>query len=398
MTVFPLQAAVQNVNVAMALAVLAGFGFGFMLERAGFGDARKLLRQFFGTEMVMLKVMFSAVATAVVMTAALDGAGLVDLRALGDLVTTPTFIWPMIAGGLLIGTGIVFSGYCPGTSFVGMATGKLDALVTYAGVVVGQVVAAELERGAAFKRFFESGAKGHLYLYDLFGVPAAVIALAVAAIAIASFLFGEWVERALGGDAAPPSPPGPKRLVFGAFAGVALVAVAALALPSGAKAGSREAGKIAVDELARRVFERPWSLRVLDVRGAEACGAARIPGAECVAPAEVAALGLDAEAPSRDLVFVGAADLAAPPPGALAFPGRVLLLAGGFEAWKGWALTPPNAPEGSASVAEQDAFRLRTGVYAAMTGVKPAAPAAPAAGGAAPKRKKAGGGGGGCGG
>lgn len=398
MTVFPMHSAVENVNLAMALAVLAGFGFGFMLERAGFGDARKLLRQFFGTEMVMLKVMFSAVATAVVLTAALDGVGLIDLRALGDLVTTPTFLWPMIAGGLLIGVGIVFSGYCPGTSFVGMATGKLDAVVAYAGVVLGQVVAAELERVAVFKRFFESGAKGHLYLYDLLGVPAAVIALAVAAVAIGSFLLGERIERALAGGEAPASASRPRRFVFGALAGLGLIAVATLALPSGARAVQRSAGKIGVEALARRLFETPWTLRILDVRGAEACGAARIPGAECVDPKEVAALGLDAEPAARELVFVASGDLAEPPAGAMAFPGRVLILAGGFDAWKGWALTAPTPPEAGASSAEQGTFRLREGVYAAMTGVKPAASAEAPPVGSAPKRKKAGGGGGGCGG
>jgi uncharacterized membrane protein YedE/YeeE len=398
MTVFPLQSAVENANVAMALAVLAGFGFGFMLERAGFGDARKLVRQFFGTEMVMLKVMFGAVATAVVLTTALDGVGLLELRALGDLVTTPTFLWPMIVGGLLIGVGIVFSGYCPGTSFVGMATGKLDAVVAYAGVVVGQVVAAELEHLPLFKRFFESGAKGHLYLYDVFGIPAAVLALAIAAIAIGSFLLGERVERALAGDAAPASPARPKRFVFGALVGAGLIAVATLALPAGAGAVQRTAGKIGVEELARRVFESPWALRILDVRGAEACGTARIPGAECVDPKELAALGLDAEPANRALVFVAAGDLSEPPAGAMAFPGRVLLLAGGFDAWKGWALTAPTPPEAGASSAEQGSFKLREGVYAAMTGVKqPAAADAPAAT-PAPKRKKAGGGGGGCGG
>jgi hypothetical protein len=76
----------------------------------------------------------------------------------------------------------------------------------------------------------------------------------------------------------------------------------------------------------------------------------------------------------------------------------VLLLAGGFEAWRSWALVPPEPPEAGAPLAAQEGYRLRVGVQAAMTGVKPAAAAAPAAGGGAPKRKKAGGGGGGCGG
>ncbi|HSM92152.1 MAG TPA: YeeE/YedE thiosulfate transporter family protein [Anaeromyxobacteraceae bacterium] len=398
MTPFPLQAAVGSPDVAMALAVLAGFGFGFMLEKAGFGDPRRLVRQFFGSEMIMLKVMFSAVATTVLLTAILHGLGAIDLPALGRLVATPTFLWPMIAGGLLIGAGIAFSGYCPGTDFVGIASGKRDAFVVYGGVIVGQVVAGELDHWGAWRRFFASGAKGQLFLYDLLGVPAAVLALAIALVAIGAFLLGEWVERKVAGAAAPPSPARPKRLVFGALAGAGLVAVVTLALPFGAKAGPRAAGRIAVEELARRVFERPWDQRVIDVRGAEPCGAARIPGAECVAAAEVARLGLDLEPASRDLVFVGAGDLPEPPPGAMAFPGRVLILAGGFEAWRGWALTAPTPPAATAPLEEQDAWRLRAGVYAAMTGVKPAAPTAPAAGGAAPARKKVGGGGSGCGG
>lgn len=397
MTFFPLQAPVENANLAMALAVLAGFGFGFVLERAGFGDARKLARQFLGTEMIMLKVMFSAVAAAVLLTSLLDGVGLLDLRALGTQVATETWVWPMIAGGLLIGAGIAFSGYCPGTSFVGIASGKLDAVVAYGGVVVGRWLWAEVEHRGVLHRFFVSGAKGHLFLYDLLGIPAAVLALAIAGVAIGSFLFGEWVERRVAGAEAPESPPQPKRLVFGALAGVGLLAVVTLALPTGAGAKQRTAGTIGVEELARRVFERPWAVRVLDVRGAAACGEVRVPGAECVEPAEVAKLGLEAEPPGRDLVLVGSADLAAPPAGAMAFPGRVLLLAGGFEAWKDWALTPSAPPEPGAPLAAQEAFRLRTGVRAALTGVKPAPVAAPAAGGDAPKRKKAGGGGG-CGG
>ena len=203
MTPFPLQVAVENPNVAMALAVLAGFGFGFMLEKAGFGDARKLVRQFFGTEMIMLKVMFSAVATTVLLTSILHGLGAIDLPALGRLIATPTFVWPMIAGGLLIGAGIAFSGYCPGTDFVGIASGKRDALVVYGGVVLGQLVAGELDHWKAWKRFFGSGAKGQLFLYDLLGVPVAVLALAIAVVAIGAFLFGEWVERKVAGPAAP---------------------------------------------------------------------------------------------------------------------------------------------------------------------------------------------------
>ena len=82
----------------------------------------------------------------------------------------------------------------------------------------------------------------------------------------------------------------------------------------------------------------------------------------------------------------------------MAFPGRVLAAGGRLRRLEGLGAHGADARRSGAPPEEQEAFKLRAGVYAAMTGVKPAAAAEPAAGGAAPKRKKAGGGGGGCGG
>ena len=41
-----------------------GFAFGFTLELSGFGDSRKLAAQFYFTELTVLKVMFTAIVTA----------------------------------------------------------------------------------------------------------------------------------------------------------------------------------------------------------------------------------------------------------------------------------------------------------------------------------------------
>ena len=43
-----------------------GFAFGFTLEMSGFGDSRKLAAQFYFTELTVLKVMFTAIVTALV--------------------------------------------------------------------------------------------------------------------------------------------------------------------------------------------------------------------------------------------------------------------------------------------------------------------------------------------
>ena len=64
---------------AMALATLLGIGFGFVLERSGFARAPVLAAQFYGRDNRILKVMFTAVATAVVGVALLSGLGLLDL-------------------------------------------------------------------------------------------------------------------------------------------------------------------------------------------------------------------------------------------------------------------------------------------------------------------------------
>ena len=51
-------------EVALIVAFVIGLGFGFFLERAGFGSARKLVAQFYLTDLAVFKVMFTAIVTA----------------------------------------------------------------------------------------------------------------------------------------------------------------------------------------------------------------------------------------------------------------------------------------------------------------------------------------------
>jgi len=392
MTFFPFQLPAANPQVAMVAAVLVGFGFGFVLERAGFGNARKLLGQFYGTEMVMLKVMFTAIVTAILGTVVLSGVGLLDLRALADGVSSETFLWPMIAGGLLIGVGIVASGYCPGTSLVGIASGKLDALLAYAGVVLGQLLWAELEFRGPIARFHRSGAFGHVYLYDLLRVPAPALAAGVVLMAIGAFLFGEKVERMVTKAPAGPGPTARNR-VFAGVVAFGAVGLATLLLPVATAARAVPAGRIAPEELARRVLSEPWKVRVLDVRPMDACTKERVPGAECTPPAMLKDLSLADVSPARDLVVVGEGDLAQAPAEIRAYRGRVLVLDRGYEGWRAWALTPPALPGEGAAPSALETYRLRAGIQSALTGVKAAPPPPTPAAGGAPVQRKAGGGG-----
>ncbi len=380
-------------ELGLVVAVLIGFGFGFVLERAGFGRAQKLIGQFLLNEMTVLKVMFGAVATAMVGSVALDGLGVFDLRAVADSASSATWIWPMVVGGFVVGLGFVISSYCPGTSVVAMASGKIDGLFTVLGVILGSLVAGELLSLPAVARFNDSGFLGHVYLYDLLGVPAAVVAIAVALVAVAAFIGAEKLEAVFGGEARLPSPARPRRAVFATLVGVGALGVVTLAFPRPTTAAPAGPASISAGALARRLFDEPWSLRVLDLRAKEACFAARVLGSECTPPGSLKELSLADLTGARDLVVVGEGDLAAVPAEIAAYPGKVLVLQQGFAGWKAWALTPPPPLAAGASAAEREAWKVRAGVAAAMTGVKQAPPPAAPSGGAGPAKRKAGGGG-----
>ena len=390
-------------ELGLVVGVLIGFGFGFVLERAGFGRAPKLAAQFYGTDMTVLKVMFSAIVTAMLGTVVLAGLGVIDLRAVADFATSSTFLWPMIIGGFALGVGFIVSGYCPGTSMVALASGKWDGLMTVLGVVVGQVAWTSIEHLPAIARFQNSSNLGHYYLYELLHLPPrvgpSVVALAVATMAIGAFLGAQKIEAILRRKDAPAEAAGSPRtmrMVFAGFAAFAVVGLATIVIPTGSAASAKPVDAITPLQLARRVLDEPWKVRVVDVRPLAECAASRVPGAECVPVADLAKLALADANGARELVVVGPADLAAVPPVVNSYPGRVALLAGGFPAWKAWALTAPEAPAPGAGPETLDAYRLRAGVAAAMTGVKAAPPPPMPAGDAGAPRKK--GGGGGCGG
>ena len=118
-------------ETSLIVACAIGIGFGFFLEQAGFGSAKKLTDQFYFKDMAVFRVMFTAIVTAMLGLFYLAAVGWVDLSL---VYIQPTYLWPQIVGGLLLGVGFVVGGYCPGTSLVALATGKVDALVFVAGI------------------------------------------------------------------------------------------------------------------------------------------------------------------------------------------------------------------------------------------------------------------------
>jgi uncharacterized protein len=183
-------------ETSLVLAFVLGTGFGFFLERAGFGSARKLAAQFYLYDMSVFKVMFTAIVTAMLGVTYLGWLGWLDL---GLVYLVPTHLVPQIVGGLVLGVGFVVGGYCPGTSVASLATGRIDGLVYAFGIGAGTLVYAEVY--PAIKEFVNSNDMGQVTLPQVLNLPWGLVVFAVVVIAVAGFSAATIIERSFGDKA-----------------------------------------------------------------------------------------------------------------------------------------------------------------------------------------------------
>ncbi|MBM2842399.1 MAG: putative rhodanese domain protein, partial [Anaerolineales bacterium] len=173
--------------------LLIGFAFGYVLEMAGFGYAPKLAGQFYLTDMTVLKVMFGGIIVAMVLVFAATGLGLLDYNLIW---VNPTYLWPGIVGGLIMGVGFIVGGLCPGTSLVALATFKIDGLFYVLGVFFGIFLFGETVDN--FSIFWNSSYLGRLTLMDVFHLDAGVVVLLVVLMALGMFAGAELLEKVFG--------------------------------------------------------------------------------------------------------------------------------------------------------------------------------------------------------
>jgi rhodanese-related sulfurtransferase len=181
-------------TIANALVFGAiGFGFGGALELGGFGDTRKLAAQFYLKDVTVLKVMFTAIAVAAVLVAGATGFGLLDMSRVW---VNPTYLWPGIVGGLVMGVGFVLGGFCPGTTLVATATLKIDGMIFLLGALIGVWLFGETV--GSYEAFFISSNMGRFTLPEWLGLPVGVTVLLVVLMALLLFWGGELAERVFG--------------------------------------------------------------------------------------------------------------------------------------------------------------------------------------------------------
>ena len=181
---------------AFFLALLIGFGFGFALERAGFSSSRRLAGVFYFTDMAVVKVMFSALITAMLGLSYMVGFGWIRLD---QIFLMPTIYGAQIVGGLLFGVGFVMGAWCPGTAAAGLAAGRIDALVFLVGTIGGTILFNELF--PVIRSLYTAGDHGTQMAYTTMGMPRNGFILAFTLVAVAAFWLAEWAEKARTGRA-----------------------------------------------------------------------------------------------------------------------------------------------------------------------------------------------------
>ncbi len=170
-----------------------GLAFGAVLEMAGFGISTRLAAQFYFKDMTVLKVMFTGIITAMVLIFLATGLGLLDYNL---IYVNPTYLWPGIVGGLIMGFGFIIGGFCPGTSLVSAATLKIDGILFAAGAFFGIFIFGETV--SAFETFWNSSYMGRFTLMDMFNTSTGVIVVGVMIMALLAFVASELAEYYIG--------------------------------------------------------------------------------------------------------------------------------------------------------------------------------------------------------
>jgi rhodanese-related sulfurtransferase len=351
----------------LIVAFLIGVGFGYILEQAGFSSSRKLTGLFYGTDFAVLRVFFTAGATAMAGVLLLSKLGWLDASV---IFVNPTFLYSALIGGLIMGVGFVVGGYCPGTSLCGLSVGRVDALAFTIGSVIGV-----LGFGEAFphvRELYLAGAMGDLTVPAAFGVSPGLVLVMTITVALAAFAVTGRVERRVNPTSpAAGAPVGRHRLAACALfaAGLAIAVVPSTRERLQARAEDpeyRRANPVEMmhpDEVAFRILDLDPTLQVIDVRAPEAFAKTGLPGAVNLQPGDLfsqASRDLLARRNSQ-LVFVADDEDAGVVAATLARQlgaERVAALRGGFRAFRA-TLLDVAPPPGALTGPDRDTWAFR---------------------------------------
>lgn len=172
------------------IALLVGIAFGYILEASGFSSSRKLAGVFYGYDFVVLRVFMTAVMVTMIGLIYFSYMGWIDLS---EIFILPTFTTSIIVGGIIMGLGFVMGGYCPGTSFTGIAIGKLDAVFFTGGLYLGIFIFSMIFPW--IEKIYYGGDLGPVTVMETFGISRGLFAFLFVIATLMAFLIASIVKK-----------------------------------------------------------------------------------------------------------------------------------------------------------------------------------------------------------
>ncbi len=117
----------------ITLAIFLGFFFGFVLQKAGAASPSRIIDMLRFKDLHLMKAILLGIGLSSGILFLLLKGGFADSA---HLSVKSAYIG-VIAGGLLLGFGWAFAGFCPGTAIVGLGAGRKDAWFFVSGGLIG---------------------------------------------------------------------------------------------------------------------------------------------------------------------------------------------------------------------------------------------------------------------
>ncbi|MBV5315807.1 MAG: YeeE/YedE family protein [Prolixibacteraceae bacterium] len=266
----------------LIVALIAGIGFGFVLEQAGFSSTKKLVGLFYGYDFTVLKVFFTAGVTAMIGVLLFGQIGILDLSL---IYINPTFLWSALAGGAIMGLGFIIGGFCPGTSVCAASIGKLDGLAFVFGSGLG--VLAFVEGYPLFEKNYLAEAWGPVLINEKLGMSKVVFGFLLTTIAFIAFVLTRLIEKRVNNDQSKL--PKNKVIMYSSAIGFAFLLLILIAvLPnSGRRLEARidtalirkdlTSSEVPADKLATEIVNNYYRINIIDVRSPDAFKAYHLP-------------------------------------------------------------------------------------------------------------------------
>ncbi|MDP0489074.1 MAG: YeeE/YedE thiosulfate transporter family protein [Fusobacterium sp. JB019] len=119
--------------MAIILAIVIGFSFGFILQKVGASNPQKIINMLRLKDFHLMKVILLAIGVSNILLFFLMLFEIVDPS---HISVKSSYVGVIIGGGIM-GLGWAISGFCPGTGLVALGEGRKDAIFFVLGGLVG---------------------------------------------------------------------------------------------------------------------------------------------------------------------------------------------------------------------------------------------------------------------